>query len=806
MGNVEWVNSNTSHIAHNTLLIFIEEFLFLVVLIFWSYIRAHQPAIEGLEKFMDYGFVKSILNSTYFPPQDMWLARSASHPELAEGSAPEMLRGFYINYYYFGHLVLAVLTKLSTLPSEITYNLQIATLPALTFAGSFSLGINLFHSSSNQEKNIEGDNFFEESVVRASPPPKSWLRGIGRSVNNYWTRYIGGRKGELTSEKKFVPKKFFSRKLIFAGLLTAYLVTFSGNLHTIYSFTPGYSVKGAQTPPPPWELPLDTNLSDYWYPNATRFIPYTIHEFPSYSAIVADLHGHFSNIPFVLLMLAVLFALIKNSKSQTSNYKQIPNHKHQITNKPGLFEILKIRIWNLFGIWNLEFGYLLLIGFLLAVFYMTNSWDTLVYSLLTLTVLVIASISNNISHQATHVRRLMRNFTISFLLIGVAFFVFSYPFTRSFDPFSSKIGVNCGYKAVTTLNSLNKLKLYKGASLGSQQAIEFGPFIFEPNKCQHTLPWMHLILWGFFYYIIAGFIIFVLGSGKSKILTSHFSLPQISHTHIFLILMIVVSLFLLWVPEFFYIKDIYPAHFRANTMFKLGYQAFIMLSLVSGYSIIKIFSLLKISHKPSYVRCLMRKIYILILIPLLLLVSIYPLFGINSYYNGLTSYKGLYGLNWLRDRYPDDYKAIVWLDRQAEQLCGNGQWVMGNVQDNSHNTSHITHRCPTILEAVGDSYTQCARVSANTGLPTVIGWPVHEWLWRGSYEPANKRRTEVKTIYTSKDTQQVKQLLGKYDVKYIFVGNLEREKYPKLSEQVFNDLGEVVYQSGNTRIYKITDL
>src|SRR3989344_3265356 len=50
-----------------------EEIIFLAGLFFWSYIRAHQPDIHGLEKYMDFGFVNSIIRSEYFPPLDMWL-------------------------------------------------------------------------------------------------------------------------------------------------------------------------------------------------------------------------------------------------------------------------------------------------------------------------------------------------------------------------------------------------------------------------------------------------------------------------------------------------------------------------------------------------------------------------------------------------------------------------------------------------------------------------------------------------------------------------------------------------------------
>ena len=54
---------------------------------------------------------------------------------------------------------------------------------------------------------------------------------------------------------------------------------------------------------------------------------------------------------------------------------------------------------------------------------------------------------------------------------------------------------------------------------------------------------------------------------------------------------------------------------------------------------------------------------------------------------------------------------------------------------------------PVVLEANGDSYSDYERVSAMTGLPTVLGWYVHEWLWRGDPAdlkcPRRGRETDV---------------------------------------------------------------
>ena len=47
-------------------------------------------------------------------------------------------------------------------------------------------------------------------------------------------------------------------------------------------------------------------MATYWYANATRFIPYTIHEFPGYSFVVSDIHGHVLSLPYALLAIGLL--------------------------------------------------------------------------------------------------------------------------------------------------------------------------------------------------------------------------------------------------------------------------------------------------------------------------------------------------------------------------------------------------------------------------------------------------------------------------------------------------------------------
>lgn len=579
-----------------------EEILFTAGFSLWAFIRAHEPSIHGLEKYMDFGFINSILRSEYFPPKDLWFT-------------PET-----INYYYFGHLIAVVITKLSNLDSSVTYNLTLSVLFGLTLSASFSVGANLY-------------NFFDKS----------------------------------------------SSKVFIAGVLSSILVTLAGNLHTIYAFFQNYT--SPENPVPFWQLQPMLNFSGYWYPNATRFIPNTIHEFPLYSFVVADLHGHVFNIPTVLFVIALLIAIFYQKKVYLLIY--------------------------------------LLLGLTIAVALMTNVLDGPIYLLLIFLVLFFKH------------RYELKKISIVIFSAGI----FSLPFWLNFKPFAQGIGVLCAPQFLINMGKL-------------------GPLLFEADHCQKSPLWMLMIIYGFFYIIYLIFILKIRNSIQKS-------------DYLILILGLFATIAII-IPEFVYVKDIYPGHFRANTVFKFGYQAFIVLSLTTGYMLTRIMT--------NYKK--LSSFNILLIFILFGLVTIYPYFAINSYYNSLKSYKGINGLVYLKDLYPEDYQAIIWLRKE----------IIGQ---------------PVILEAQGDSYTDFARVSANTGLPTVIGWPVHEWLWRGSPDEGNKRGEDVAVLYESSDLNKTLELIKKYRIAYVFIGELERQKYKNLNENKFSNLGKIIFKENQTTIYQL---
>ncbi|MEK7070923.1 MAG: DUF2298 domain-containing protein, partial [Patescibacteria group bacterium] len=363
----------------NRRLIIFEEFLFLASFLFLAWMRGHEPSIHGLEKFMDFGFMNSILRSNHFPPIDMWLPPRS------------------INYYYFGHLTGSVLIKLSQIKPSIGYNLVLATIFAQGITLTFSFIINLILSLKSRINTI---------------------------------------------------------KLTVFGLVGAFIVNLGGNLHAIYLFTKGYP---NENPVPFWTILSWFNPTHYWYPNATRFIPFTIHEFPSYSYVVADLHGHVFDIPFVLLTLTLLFVFFTNKKL----------HNSSPASPAGGFVIRNS----------------ILFGFLTAIHYMTNAFDGPIYLLL----IFLCYVS---------LFKFSKRFFLSIGVTIASFIAFSLPFTLTFQPFANGIAMNCAPQFLITLKKI-------------------GPFLFEADKCQPSALWMLFVLWGFF---LINFILFALSifTGKKR--------------------------------------------------------------------------------------------------------------------------------------------------------------------------------------------------------------------------------------------------------------------------------------------------
>lgn len=276
----------------------------------------------------------------------------------------------------------------------------------------------------------------------------------------------------------------------------------------------------------------------------------------------------------------------------------------------------------------------------------------------------------------------------------------------------------------------------------------------------HTPIHQWLILWGLPAFVVLLFTIcvFVHYKGFLKFLRNGRT------SDVFAFIMGMCALGLVLIPEVFYIRDIYEdGYARSNTMFKLTYQAFILFGLSVGYIIVRF-----LTGKKS------RILKAAGVVSLVLVVSTFGYFHNAS-------------VSWFGDvKDPKQYQclnATSYIENTFESDAAAIRWMNKNIKGN-----------PVVLEANGDSYSDYCRVSAMTGLPTVLGWYVHEWLWRSDPADLDMRAKDIETIYTSQDTGRVLDLLKKYNVCYIYVGQYEREKYSRLNDQLLRNLGVIVYE------------
>ena len=493
------------------------------------------------------------------------------------------------------------------------------------------------------------------------------------------------------------------------GILAGISVSIAGNMH--------YVVYG-QIIPFIQKLKGE-EVSSYWFPDATRYIGFnpdvedkTIHEFPCYSFVLGDLHAHVVDIMFVLLILALLYAWMKKVR----------------TTKITLENTEKKEFWRR----QLLMPQLLATGALLGMFHWTNYWDFVIYFVVTCG----AALFMNIIGQKGKIRWALGVTAAQAAEILILATVIIMPFTLQFD----------------TSNMVQGIALAQ----------------------HHSLPHQLLVLWGLpgilTILFVVSLLIEKLRGAEQKSL--YHLLTSIRLPDLFAVLMGLCAIGLVLIPELVYVRDIYEnGNARANTMFKLTYQAYIMFGMTMIYVI---FRLLVIGKN--------KILKVLAFIGLFFFVWTCGYFGnsVHSWFGEVwkpSQYKGLNATAFLETDFPEDVNGIRWLKE--------------NISD-----------APVVLEANGDSYSEYERVSAMTGLPTIMGWYVHEWLWRGNLSDLNAKIEEIQEIYTSTDETRVKELLEEYNVSYIFVGSCERNKYgADMNNDLLKSLGEVVFQDSEYPTY-----
>ncbi len=201
---------------------------------------------KGGEKPMDLSYLTAVIKSAGFPPYDPWFA------------------GGYINYYYFGFVLVGMPIKLLGLVPEVAYNLVLPTLFSMLALGAYCVGTNLLASRSQKPGALD------PRVAGVAAALMMVLLGNLGTVQLIYDslRQMGGGLG--------------------VGLLDAV----SGLGQVVFQHA---------------HLPI---ALDHWYWNPSRAIPPgpgepgPITEFPFFTFLYADLHAHMISLPLTVAALA----------------------------------------------------------------------------------------------------------------------------------------------------------------------------------------------------------------------------------------------------------------------------------------------------------------------------------------------------------------------------------------------------------------------------------------------------------------------------------------------------------------------
>jgi len=774
-GMVNDLSSIVNWIQRNRRLVFNIELLFLLAFAFLAFARASNPELTSAEKPMELMFINAILRSPTFPPRDAWLS------------------GYAISYYYFGYVMTAMLAKLTGVPGSAAHNLMTSLIFALGAVGSYGILYNLLalHREAGSENRETGDE-------------------------------------QITNPDSRIPDNA-SRLAFLAPLFLLIVSNSEGFLEVLHrlglfwssdasNFWTWLDIRELNQPP---SQPLGWIPDRYlWWWRASRVISdydlsggfkEIIDEFPFFSFLHADLHPHVLAIPFSLMAIASALNLFMGGWRGEM---------------------------NLFG-FNLRLnraGFTFL-ALLLGGLAFLNTWDILIAAAL----VVGAYVLSRVREAGWNWDRGEDVFVLG-IPLGILSILLYMPFYVGFSSQLGGILPNLVYPTrgaqlwvmmITLLLPLYAYLIYLwrtkklqgrwvlalGLSLGlvlslwgASWLLGLGARWLDPDvsalflqmqgvpdvgalfvqASQKRLSYIGSLL-TLLTVLVPSFALLL--SRERKIETEEnedvpvYQSPFRGST-LFVLLLISLGALLLIGPEFFYLRDQFGT--RINTVFKFYYQAWMLWSLAAAYGIAILAQKLRAGWGIAFGVGLV----------LILLVGLtYPILGILERTDDFRLGQASALLGTLRSSDDLNIKAItrqelgdLWtldyfnmFQRQNPEEAAAIRWLQSAPDG-------------VVAEAIGGSYSGYGRVSTLTGLPTVLGWPGHESQWRGGAEEQGSRQSDVTSLYATPDWQVAQEILARYNIRYVFVGNLERGQ--SLQEEKFQRNMRVAFQLGNVTVYE----
>lgn len=712
------------------------EVLFLLAFAGWAVVRAYAPdkiLPSGGEKYMEIAFLNGILNSPRFPPIDPWLS------------------GYGISYYYFGYVMMAAMTRLTGSVSTVAFDLYDALLFGLTALGAYGVASGMVASTGGQRL-------------------ASRLTGLLGAV---FVTGLGNLQGLLEGlySSRALPDTFWQWLDI---------PDLAGSAQT-GSFYPGHG---------------------WWWWRASRVVRdldllnkpvvfQPIDEFPFFSFLLGDNHPHKLALPFVLLCTGLALNLLLKITQKTGDESLDEPQPFSSQVKTARKNWKTLLFW---GIYALALGSL---GFL-------NTWDMPVY----LAVILLAYFAGKYGRgHPANFTLLWKTLRLGLILaIGAALlYLFFYlgfssqaggilpylfqptrlvhylvmfgPFIFILAVFLVMAGRRCASPQVfawknlfrATLNAwawiagvfygFYLLALLVGALLqvfSNGQAIPvlqswlgnltLNQALLRILEVRLTNPWLFLVV---SILLALAAVAFFHHPADPQPASAH-NLALLSPAARFALLLAFTGLGLSLSVEFFYLRDLFEM--RMNTVFKFYFQGWVLMGCASAYAAWWV---------TTHARGAARVMFLCAAALLVASGLVYPVMGITSRVEGFrnqptldaaATFAGVYPGHWAAQ--PADWGAIQWMNAVVRPVQG---------------------AVPVILEAPGGAYQNYGRVSAFTGLPTLLGWTNHEGQWRGNMDEINLRMPDIQKIYTTPSEEEALNLLIKWGVDYLVLGESEHQ-------------------------------
>ncbi|MHB0868339.1 MAG: DUF2298 domain-containing protein, partial [Chloroflexota bacterium] len=726
-----WAALRDFLLSHRRVML-VHELVFLgAFALFWA-IRARNPDLWhvnfGGEKPMEFAFLNAVAKSTYFPPYDPWMA------------------GGYINYYYFGFVMVATVMRLTGIVPAVAFNLAIPSIFALTAAGLFSFGFNYLLRAGRLAADALPDRAVLGGLATAAIVLIAGnLDGPVQMVEALWKQ--GGLQLKST-----IPMLEGLAK----GAVGAWAV-----------------LVGGKTLPP----------LDFW--RSTRVIgpenPTPITEFPYFTFLYGDLHPHMMAMPLATLALGLALAVVWQGRGGRGVDRVL------LVGMGGLV-VGALQVTNS---WDYP-TYLVLLSaaFLLAVIVRDRE--------LTARGLVEAGAAAAGMFVVARLLFLPFNRAYELFYNGVD----PSPGKTSVQHYLVILGFFVFCLASALLFNLSQSRRHRiwlrelwERARGHPRAArrrELSDLLVRPTSWVEMLPFLALMLTG----MAAGAILLklylvalLLGLGMLVLLApfERDAPPE----RLLLALFAGAGIALTLGVEFVTIKGDIG---RMNTVFKFYLQAWFLFGIASVLGV----SGILLRWRGTGVRWLSgwRGAWVAALLLLSASLLIYPIaatpvkVGMRFRPRAPT----LDGMAYMKGAAFKDQNRDILLARDYNAL----RWMQQNVAGS-----------PVVLEAQIPEYRWGSRVSIYTGLPTVLGWTWHERQQRSGYQGmVDARLRDIKAMFESTDLAQVDALLRKYRVRLIYVGDLERAYYPPAGLAKFETMANdgklaVAYRADGVTIYEV---